>query len=95
MHEFLVFLYSIASGLAVSGIVANIYWLVAKPKHGEQGIAHWLIMAIAGPTVWIDRTTRSFLSKKSNRAMYALMISGCLYWAFVIGLVTISVALAI
>jgi hypothetical protein len=95
MHEFLVFLYSIASGLAVSGIVANIYWLLAKPKDGEQGIAHWLIMAIAGPTVWIDRTTRSFLSGKFTKAIYALMIAGCLYWAFVIGLFTVSVALAI
>ena len=89
------FLYLIASGLAVSGIVANIYWLVAKPKDGEQGIVHWLVMAVAGPTVWIDRATRTFLSKKFAGAVYALMISAFLYWAFVIGLFTLSVALAL
>jgi hypothetical protein len=95
MHEILVFLFLIASGLAVSGIVANIYWFVAKPNDGEQGVAHWLVMAVAGPTVWIDRVTRTFLSKKSAGVMYALMVFICLYWAFVIGLLTFSFALAL
>jgi hypothetical protein len=49
MHELLVFHFAIASGLTVSGIVANTYWFVMKPKDGEQGIAHWLVMAFAGP----------------------------------------------
>jgi hypothetical protein len=95
VQELLVFLFAVASGLTVSGIVANIYWLVMKPKDGEQGIAHWLVMAIAGPTVWIDRVTRTFLSMKSAGMMYALTIFVCLYWAFVIGLFTLSIALAI
>jgi hypothetical protein len=95
MNEFLVFLFLIASGLTVSGIVANIYWFVAKPKDGEQGLAHWVLMAVAGPTVWIDRGTRTFLSKKSAGVMYALTISICLYWAFIIGLFTLSLVLAL
>jgi hypothetical protein len=95
MHEFLVFLFLIASGLAVSGIVANVYWFVAKPKDGERRIAHWVVMTVAGPTVWIDRGTRTFLSKKSAGVTYALTISVCIYWAFVIGLFTLSLVLAL
>jgi len=95
MHGLLVFLFAISSGLTVSGIVANIYWLAVKPKDGEQGIAHWLVMAVAGPTVWIDRVTRRAISQKSTWTVCALMISGCLYWAFVIGLFTLSVATAV
>ena len=96
MHELMVFLFAIASGLTVSGITANVYWIIAKPGvDAQQGITHWLVMAIAGPTVWIDRVTRSFRTEKSAWTLYAFMISACLYWAYVIGLFTLSVAVAI
>jgi hypothetical protein len=96
MREFLALLFSIASGLTVSGIVANLYWLAVKPSvRTEQGIAHSLVMAIAGPTVWIDRVTRSFRAQKSSGAVCFLTISACLYWAFVIGVFILSIAFVI
>jgi hypothetical protein len=39
--------------------------------------------------------TCTFLSKQSAGTIFALMVSVCLYWAFVIGLFTLSIAVAI
>ena len=96
MHEFVVLLFTTASGLTVSGIVANFYWLTVKPcVNAEQGIAYWAVMAITAPTVWIDRVIRSFRAKKSTGMVCVLTISACFYWAFLIGLFIHSVVIAI
>jgi len=95
MHDLMVFLFVIASGLTVSGIVANAYRLAIKPTpETNKMAAHWLIMMIAGPTVWIERATQSFRAKKFAGSAYTLAVSGCLYWAFIIGLFMLSVVLA-
>jgi hypothetical protein len=91
MHGFMVFLFAIAGGLTTSGIVANLYWMAVRPsQNAKDGVAYWIIMAIAGPTVLIENSTRSFIAKKAEPLVYAAALGISLYWAFVIGLFALT-----
>ena len=91
MHSFLLLLFSLAGGLTVSGIVANIYRMVAsKPQTPAATAAYYGIMVFAGPSVLFENSTRSFKQKECTPIAYgfALMLVG--YWAFLLGLAVIS-----
>ena len=91
MHGLIVILFAIAGGLTTSGIVANLYRVAVRPsQNAREGMAYWVIMAIAGPTVLIENSTRSFIAKKAEPLVYAAALGISLYWAFVIGLFALS-----
>jgi hypothetical protein len=92
MSGFLIVMFSILAGLTLSGICGNSYWLIVKPtKSSTSNVSYWVMMAISGPAILIDRSTRSLLSKKTSLIMYALAIGTALYWAFAIGVLAFSV----
>ena len=97
IHDILVFLYALTGGLAVSGIIANIYRLLT-PKKSEtvSGRAtYFIVMAVAGPTVLLDNAARSWRTKSCSAIAFWLAAALSAYWSFIIGLFAMSVALAV
>lgn len=93
MHNFLLVMFTIAGGLTLSGIVANLYRLiVAKPKSGSASWAYYGVMAVAGPSVLFDNATRSFRKKECSRWAFAFALGLAIYWAMVLGAIFIEAA---
>ncbi len=92
----MIFLFAMTAGLTLSGIIANIYRLIAgKPENGGQRIVYYAIMVFAGPSVLIDNAARSWRSKKCSAMAFWLATALTAYWSFIIGLFALNVALAI
>ena len=92
MHGFMLLLFSLAGGLTLSGIVANVYRMVArKPQTPAATAAYYGVMVVAGPSVLFENSTRSFRQKECSRIAYGFALALACYWAFLIGLAVISV----
>lgn len=96
MHNFLLVMFTIAGGLTLSGIVANLYRLIAaRPKSGSESWAYYGVMAVAGPSVLFDNATRSFRKKECSRSAFAFALGLAIYWAMVLGAIFIEVAISV
>jgi len=96
MKELTTLLFALAAGLTASGIVANIYRLVArKPKTRPETLAYYAVMVVAGPSVLIENATRSFRTKACSGIAYAFAVAISGYWAFALGLVVLSLVLRV
>jgi len=96
MHEFIVFIFAVAAGITASGLIANIYRLIAsEPKTRRGKVLLYAVMVIAGPVVLVSNSTRSYRDKKCSKAAYALAIALSGYWSFVTGVVILSAWVAI
>jgi hypothetical protein len=96
IHNILIFLYALTGGLAISGIIANIYRLVT-PKKAESApgrTAYFIVMVVAGPTVLLDNAARSWRAKDCSTMAFWLAASVSAYWSFIIGLFAMNIALA-
>ena len=93
MRSFLLVLFTIAGGLTLSGIVANLYRLIAtRPKSGGETWIYYAVMVLAGPSVLFDNATRSFRKKECGHAAYGFALGLALYWAFMLGAIVIHLA---
>jgi hypothetical protein len=91
MHTLLLLFFAIAGGLALSGIAANLYRILARrPKSRAERLFYLGIMAIAGPSVLIDNATRSFRGRNCSKGAYAFALGLTAYWSFVLGYLVIS-----
>jgi hypothetical protein len=96
MHEFLIFLFAIAAGMTASGLVANIYRLVAsEPKTRFATVVHCAVMIIAGPVMLVANSTKSLRAKQCSKAAYALALALSGYWSFTMGVLVLSLVLAL
>jgi hypothetical protein len=96
VHNLQVFLFAMTGGFAVSGIVANLYRLLApKPETGGTKFAYYAVMVIAGPSVLFDNAARTWRSRGCSAIAFWLAAALSAYWSFIIGLFSLSVALAI
>jgi hypothetical protein len=96
MHETTVILFAIAGGLTVSGIVANIYKLVARVAEGlPKTTLHWVIMVLAGPSMLFENASQSLRTKKCSIPAYCFAIALSLYWSFAIGLFILNIYIAV
>lgn len=95
MQNLLLLLFSLAGGLTLSGIVANIYRLLAKKKPQTRAAtyAYYGVMLFAGPSVLLNNSTRSFRKKECGRAAYGFALSLAAYWSFMLGAVLLKVAI--
>jgi len=94
MHNFILLLFAIAGGLTLSGIVSNLYRMLAKkPSGGWSTCAHYAVMVLAGPNILVQNSTRSFRKRECSRAAYGFALGLALYWAFMLGLVLVRAAL--
>jgi hypothetical protein len=95
IHSLLIFLYALTGGLALSGIVANIYRLLT-PKKSEttSGRAtYYIVMVVAGPTVLLDNAARSWRTKNCSTIAFWLAAAVSAYWSFIVGLFAMNIAL--
>ena len=91
MRHFTVMLFALAGGLTLSSIVANVYRLVArKPRTRAATWIFYGVMLLAGPSVLLENSTRSFRRKECSRSAYAFAMGLAGYWSFVLGLALIN-----
>jgi len=96
MHQFIVFLFAIAAGMTASGLVANIYRLVAsEPKTKLATVIHCAVMIFAGPVMLVGNSTKSLRAKQCSKAAYALALALSGYWSFAMGVFFLSVFVAL
>jgi hypothetical protein len=96
MHNFLLMMFTIAGGLTLSGIVANLYRLMAtKPKSGAETWVYYGVMVLAGPSVLFDNAARSFRKKECTRWALIFALGLATYWAMVLGAIVLEVVIAI
>ena len=91
MQHIMTLLFATTGGLALSGIVANLYRLLArKPKGAPERVFYMGVMIFAGPSVLIDNATRSFRKKDCSNAAYLFAVGLTVYWSFALGLALIT-----
>lgn len=90
MHAVMMLLFATTGGLALSGIVANLYRILArKPQGSAERLFYMGVMTLAGPSVLIDNATRSFRRKDCSNTAYVFAIGLTAYWSFALGLLLI------
>jgi hypothetical protein len=96
MHQFIIFLFAIAAGMTASGLVANIYRLIAtEPKTRLATVIHCAVMIFAGPVMLVGNSTKSLRAKQCSKAAYALALALSGYWSFAMGVFLLSIAIAL
>ncbi len=89
-------LFAFAGGLTLSGIIANSYRLVAKKPQGRLATwTYYLVILLAGPSVLIENSTRSFRKKDCSRLAYGFAVALASYWAFMLGLVILDIGMVV
>ena len=96
MHPFMTFLFAIASGMTVAGLLSSIYSLVASEPNTKLGtFIHYAVMVIAGPVVLAGNSTKSFRKKECSTTAFALALALSAYWAFATGTFILAVILSL
>lgn len=92
LHGLLVILFAIAFGFTASGIVANLYRLIAKkPESLQAKIVYAGVMVLAGPSVLFENASSSFRAKKCSGIAFWLAAAVAGYWSFVLGLFVLNI----
>jgi hypothetical protein len=88
-----ILLFALAAGLTLSGIVANLYRLLArKPENPRQRAVYFTVMALAGPSVLFNNATKSFRGKDCSPTAYLFAVTLTGYWCFALGLAVLYLA---
>ncbi|MGB8365657.1 MAG: DUF6949 family protein [Rhizomicrobium sp.] len=96
MHDGMVALFVTTAGLTTSGIVANVYRLLASKHQALTGKAVYLaVMVVAGPSVLFDNAARSRRKKACSNAAFGIAAAVAFYWSLAIGLLVVELALAL
>lgn len=95
-HNIVVVLFATTAGFTASGVIANIYKLLAKKPDSTPGrILYLSVMTVAGPTVLFDNAARAWRSKDCSAIAFWLAAAICGYWSFALGLFVLQIGLAI
>lgn len=93
MYHFTMLLFATTGGLALSGIIANLYRLLArKPQGASERVFYMGVMVFAGPSVLIDNATRSFRKRDCSNLAYSFAVMLTAYWSFALGQALITLA---
>ncbi|MGC9954368.1 MAG: hypothetical protein ABSD21_08845 [Rhizomicrobium sp.] len=96
LHEVNVVLFAIIAGFTASGIVANLYRLVAdKPQSNVGKTVYLAVMVVAGPSVLFGNAAKSFRTKGCSGYAFWLAAAIAGYWSFAIGLFILFISLAL
>ncbi len=96
LRDLMVVLFATTAGFTASGIVANVYRLVAKkPEKPFTRLSYLAVMSVAGPSVLFDNAARAWRQKTCSAIAFwlAAAISG--YWSFALGLLVCQCAMAL
>jgi len=84
------------AGFTASGIIANLYRLLAdKPESTGGRIGYIAVMVVAGPNVLFENATSSFRMKACSSFAFWLAAAISAYWSFALGLLIIQIGMAI
>src|ERR1700709_2487422 len=84
------------AGFTASGILANIYRLLAsKPETAVGRVGYMAVMVVAGPNVLFQNAATSFRAKDCSRFAFWLATSISAYWSFMLGLFIVQVSMAL
>jgi uncharacterized protein DUF6949 len=96
LRELTVLLFAVTSGLTLSGIIANIYRILARKPEGQgQTILYYGVMVLAGASVLLENATRTYRKKDCSAPAYGFAIAIVGYWCFIMGLGILTVALSV
>ncbi len=96
MHDGMALLFIITVGLTTSGIVANVYRLLASKHKALAGKAVYLtVMVVAGPSVLFDNAARTRRKKECSNFAFWIAAAVASYWSLAIGLLVAELALAL
>jgi hypothetical protein len=87
-RDLLVFLFAVGGGVTLSGIIANVYRLVAakKPESRTGTAVYYAVMAFAGPSVLLENATRSYRKDACSNMAYMFAVVIASYWAYLLGM---------
>ena len=89
--DLFVIAFATLAGFTASGILANLYRLVAqKPVSAAGRVGYLAVMVIAGPNVLFENAATSFRAKDCSRFAFFLASSIAAYWSFGLGLFVIQ-----
>jgi hypothetical protein len=83
--------FATVAGFTASGILANIYRLIAKKPEGTAGrLGYMAVMVVAGPNVLFENAAASFRAKDCSSFAFWLAVTITGYWSFGLGLFVIQ-----
>ena len=84
------------AGFTASGIIANLYRLLAdKPETTGGRIGYIAVMVVAGPNVLFENAASSFRAKSCSSFAFWLATAISAYWSFALGLLMIQIGMAV
>ncbi|HEY0281218.1 MAG TPA: hypothetical protein VGC27_01190 [Rhizomicrobium sp.] len=96
LRDIIVILFSVAAGFTASGIVANLYRLMADKPQSRAGKTFYIaVMVIAGPCVLVANAAKSRRAKGCSHFAFWLATAVAGYWSFAIGLFVLDLSLAL
>lgn len=96
LRDLLLLLFCFTGGLVLSGITANLYRILASKPEGRIATAiYYVVMTLAGPSVLFENATQSFRKKSCSGMAYGVAVAIAAYWAFALGLLLISLRMAL
>jgi hypothetical protein len=95
-RDVIVVLFATLAGFTTSGILANLYRLIAGKAEPQNGRTLYLaLMVVAGPNVLLENAVNSLRKKASSRFGFWLVALVACYWSFAIGLFVLNLSLAL
>ena len=90
--DLFVIVFATLAGFTASGILANLYRLIAKkPETAAGRVGYVAVMVVAGPNVLFENAATSFRANDCSSFAFwlAAVIAG--YWSFGLGLFLIQI----
>ena len=95
-RDILLVAFATLAGFTASGILANLYRLIArKPETTAGRLGYVAVMVVAGPNVLLENAARSMRAKDCSRFAFWLAASISAYWSFALGMIVIQVGLSV
>ena len=90
-HDTIVALFAIAAGFTASGIVANLYRLMAGKTPGKLAKnAYWAVIAVAGPILLLEKAAQAKRARSLPHYAFWMASALCGYWSLAIGIFVIQ-----
>ncbi|HUO89489.1 MAG TPA: hypothetical protein VMU08_09970 [Rhizomicrobium sp.] len=84
------------AGFTASGILSNLYRLVAKKPQTSAGrLGYAAILIVAGPNVLFENAAASYRKQDCSSFAFWLAAAIAAYWSFALGLLIIQIGLAL
>lgn len=96
LHDFTVVLFAMTAGFTASGIVANLYRLLAGADSSGFGrTVYYATMVVAGPNVLYENAAKARRDKSCSRLAFWLAAAIAGYWSLALGLFVLDLVLAV